>query len=97
MVEEKREQRGFRVTGRVQGVFFRAWTQRVAQELGLAGTVRNLKDGSVEAHVWGPASAVKVFEKRLWTGPPSAAVDEVRVMESSVQLPGNDFEILPTA
>lgn len=97
MVEEEREQRGFRVTGRVQGVFFRVWTQRVAQDLGLAGTVQNLRDGSVEAHVRGSVSAVRAFEKRLWTGPPAAVVDEVSVLESSVQLPGDGFQILPTA
>ena len=38
-----------RIDGRVQGVYYRAWTYETAQSLGLDGTVRNMSDGSVEA------------------------------------------------
>jgi acylphosphatase len=76
------EQRGYRVTGRVQGVYFRAWTQDLARELGLMGTVRNKADGSVEAHALGRAQDLDVFQARLWEGPPGARVDAVEVMES---------------
>ena len=69
------------VTGRVQGVFFRVWTQRQANELGLAGWVRNCPDGRVDAHIEGEEAAVVQFIERLRDGPPAATVDEVHVWD----------------
>jgi acylphosphatase len=62
------------VTGRVQGVFFRASTSDVAQGLGLRGWVRNLPQGGVEAVFEGERK--KVEEALAWcrTGPPGARV-----------------------
>ena len=97
MSEEEHVQRGYRVRGRVQGVFFRAWTQTTAEELGLAGTVRNRRDGSVEAHVRGLEEKVRVFEARLWEGPPAASVDEVQVQGSDETIPPGRFQVLPTS
>ncbi len=97
MSAEGTEQQGFRVFGRVQGVYYRAWTQGVAEELGLRGTVRNRVDGSVEAHVVGSPEAVRAFESRLWEGPSAAAVDGVEALESSEQIPTGPFQILATA
>jgi acylphosphatase len=74
-----RPARHVRVTGRVQGVFFRVWTQQQARELGVAGWIRNAEDGSVEAHVEGDEAAVKALIQRLHEGPPSAQVEEVAV------------------
>lgn len=65
----------------MQGVFFRAWTQQQARELGVSGWVRNASDGSVEAHLEGDEAAVKALIQRLWQGPPSADVDDVEVEE----------------
>jgi acylphosphatase len=62
--------------------------------MGLAGIVRNLPDGSVEAHASGPAAVLADFEARLWEGPPAARVDRVEVSDSSVDLPVNAFEVL---
>ncbi|MGN6155162.1 MAG: acylphosphatase [Sphingomicrobium sp.] len=73
--------RRVRVTGRVQGVFFRAWTQQQARELGVHGWVRNADDGSVEAHLEGDEAAVKALIQRLNQGPPSADVERVEVEE----------------
>jgi acylphosphatase len=87
-------QKGFRVTGRVQGVFFRAWTREVARELGLGGTVRNLPDGSVVAHFVGPAGAVERMEGRLWEGPPASRVDAVEPVDSRTALQAGLFQIL---
>jgi acylphosphatase len=87
MAETEIMQRGYRITGRVQGVCFRVWTQELATGLGLVGTVRNRPDGSVEAHARGEAKVVKEFETRLWDGPPAARVEGVEPLESADTLP----------
>ena len=66
-----------RITGRVQGVFFRAWTAEQARALKLSGWVRNCPDGSVEAHLQGNESAVERMIALLHDGPPAARVDRV--------------------
>jgi acylphosphatase len=65
------------VLGRVQGVNFRAATQREAQRLGLAGWVRNRPDGSVEVLAEGPRAALEQLAAFLKHGPPAATVTEV--------------------
>ena len=67
----------FVITGRVQGVFFRASTQQQARPLKLSGYARNLPDGSVEVLAVGDAEAVAALEKWLWQGPPTADVTNV--------------------
>jgi len=94
--EEALVRRGFRVVGRVQGVYFRVWTQGVAESLGLRGTVRNRLDGSVETHVEGRPDAVNAFGSRLWEGPPASAVNVVEEIQSDEVLPAGSFTILPT-
>ncbi|SMF52064.1 acylphosphatase [Alteromonadaceae bacterium Bs31] len=69
----------YRVTGRVQGVFFRGSTQVVARKLGLAGWVRNCEDGSVEALASGEQAALQNFERWLANGPEMAKVSDVNV------------------
>jgi acylphosphatase len=69
------------VTGRVQGVFFRAWTREQAQALGVAGWVRNCPDGHVEAHLEGEANQVEQLLTKLRQGPPAAEVDDVRTWD----------------
>jgi acylphosphatase len=66
-----------RITGRVQGVWFRAWTMDNAGELGLSGWVRNRRDGSVEALFAGEAKDVDEMLRRCHDGPPQAQVDAV--------------------
>ncbi len=73
--------RRYRVTGRVQGVGFRLFTERAALAEGLGGFVRNQRDGSVEVLVEGDADAVFRFEQALRMGPAGARVDEVDVYE----------------
>jgi acylphosphatase len=65
------------ITGRVQGVGYRAWTLRSAQALGLRGWVRNRRDGSVEAVFKGDEDKVVRMLEDCWRGPRSAAVSEV--------------------
>jgi len=73
---------GARVTGRVQGVNFRAWTQVEAQGRGLGGWVRNEPDGTVSAHLEGPPEAVDEMVTALHKGPPAAVVHEVTVHDA---------------
>jgi acylphosphatase len=68
-----------RITGRVQGVGFRAWTAREAQSLGLGGWVRNEADSSVLALVSGPADRVDDMIGRLGRGPAGAYVHVVEL------------------
>jgi acylphosphatase len=90
-------QKGYRITGRVHGVFFRAWTQQVAEGLGIRGTVRNRGDGSVEAHALGSREDLALFETRLGEGPSAARVEKVETLDSRESLPAAPFRILPTA
>jgi len=67
------------ISGLVQGVFFRAYTQKEAQALGLSGWVRNLPDERVEAVFEGEKAAVNEMIAWCWEGSPSAKVTKVEV------------------
>jgi acylphosphatase len=88
--------RRFRVTGKVQGVFFRQSTRIEAKRLGLRGTARNLSDGSVEVFALGEALAVDELRVWLGQGPAQARVDDVRELiaseEVGTQIPAG-FEV----
>jgi acylphosphatase len=85
-----------RVTGRVQGVFYRAWTAENARACGLAGWVRNRHDGSVEAVFSGPHNAVEAMIERCAKGPRAARVDTVTILGEGCDA-GSSFEIRPDA
>ncbi len=89
-----------RIYGRVQGVWFRAWTAQTATEMGLAGWVRNRIDGSVEALFVGPPSDLETMVFRCGDGPPAAQVDEVvrdtPETEALEQFRSAGFRQLPT-
>ena len=87
--------RHLRIAGRVQGVGFRLYMQREARSRGVTGWVRNRVDGTVEAVVQGTPEAVDAMIAWANRGPPSAAVSEVKVTESSGDYA--DFATLPTA
>ena len=70
------------VHGRVQGVFFRDTTQREAERAGVAGWVRNLDDGTVEAHLEGEPEAVQAVLAFVGRGPERARVEHVEVGET---------------
>lgn len=84
---------GFLVSGRVQGVGFRWWTQKKGNELGVGGTVKNLADGSVEVHAAGTVNEVEALRELLLKGPWAAKVRSVREIASSETLP-SAFEVL---
>ncbi|UFU07807.1 acylphosphatase [Ruania halotolerans] len=69
------------VTGRVQGVNFRASCRRAAEPLGVTGWVRNLPDGTVEVWVEGTPGAVDDLVEWLATGPPRARVSAREIFE----------------
>lgn len=70
-----------RVSGRVQGVGYRAWARAEADSLGLRGWVRNDSDGTVTALVAGDPETVRAFLARLEHGPPAARVTAVETSE----------------
>jgi acylphosphatase len=69
------------VHGRVQGVFFRDTTRRMAESRGVAGWVRNNPDGSVEAAFEGEPAAVDEMVRFAHDGPRGAAVERVEVVD----------------
>jgi acylphosphatase len=69
------------IRGRVQGVFFRDTTRRMAESRGVAGWVRNNPDGSVEAAFEGPHDAVDAMVRFAREGPRGAVVERVEVAE----------------
>ncbi len=77
----------YTVSGRVQGVFFRASTQREARSLGITGYAKNLPDGSVEVLACGPQPAVEQLGEWLWVGPPAARVRQVESVSVKVDIP----------
>jgi acylphosphatase len=74
----------FYVSGRVQGVFFRASTQRVARSLNITGFARNLADRRVEVLAIGAADDVAKLARWLMSGPPLASVSHVESQEAGV-------------
>jgi acylphosphatase len=81
------------VSGRVQGVFFRASARERALELGLRGTVRNLRDRRVEIVVQGPGSDVERFLEWCWQGPADARVDDLEIEDWPVDCEFETFLI----
>lgn len=67
------------VHGKVQGVWFRAWTRDTAKEMDVKGWVRNLADGNVEAVAQGDNSLLEQFLERLYVGPPLARVTTIDI------------------
>ena len=77
--------RRFIISGRVQGVGFRYFAIRAARQAGVAGTVRNLPDGTVEAIAEGTQTSIDEFRRALELGPSFghvARVDEMEIQPS---------------
>lgn len=74
----------YKVSGRVQGVFFRAHTEQTARSLGLAGWVRNTRDGCVEGEAYGSTDDIDRFVEWLHQGSPHSRVDEVELKEREI-------------
>jgi acylphosphatase len=85
------------VSGRVQGVGYRAWLADAARAAGLRGVVRNRRDGRVEAVLVGPPAVVETVIAAARRGPPAAAVTHVEISEPTVEVAAlSAFVILET-
>lgn len=84
------------VHGMVQGVGYRYTMRMIAREAGVAGWVRNLRDGSVEAEIEGTADQVDEVVAWMAQGPPGAHVDTAMVTDAA-PTGARGFEVLPTA
>jgi acylphosphatase len=84
--------RRYLISGRVQGVGFRDFVQRLARDMKITGWTRNLDDGSVEVHANGAPAVLEDFEMRLRAGPRHADVRGVQVREDAVS-DGSGFHI----
>ena len=81
------------IKGRVQGVWFRRFTQNTATELGISGWVKNSDDGSVIVEASVPDSVYEDFLRALKKGPPLARVDEIIVQDIDRSYSGG-FEVV---
>ncbi|NPA39374.1 MAG: acylphosphatase [Thermodesulfobacteria bacterium] len=81
------------ISGKVQGVFFRAYTEEEAKKLGLKGWVRNLPDGRVEAVFEGDEKAIEEMIKWCHKGSPASRVEKVEVIEEPYTGEFSDFRI----
>ena len=87
------ERRAYRVCGRVQGVGFRWWAQRMATGLGVCGAVWNEESGTVRVDAWADAVTLDELERLLENGPPGARVDAVERLDPPAAPQPTDFRI----
>jgi acylphosphatase len=85
-----------RIRGKVQGVWYRAWTVAEAKRRGLRGWVRNRRDGSVEALFAGEPAVIEEMIALCRIGPPLAKVASI-ASEATAEEPPEGFENRPTA
>lgn len=76
-----------RISGRVQGVFFRDSTRKIARQLGLSGSAVNLPDGSVQVVACGEQRSLEVLKNFLSEGPSRARVDKVSCEAVEIEPP----------
>ena len=79
--------------GRVQGVYYRAFTSRAAIDFGLTGYVRNLPDNSVEIYAEGERKQLEKLISQLQSGPPGARVDDLDISWSVYTGRYSDFSV----
>ena len=85
--------RRYLISGRVQGVGFRFFTEAAASREGIEGWVRNLPDGRVEVAAEGDRESVDRFERAVRHGPPGARVDRVETFDDLPGGGGSGFSV----
>jgi acylphosphatase len=85
--------RRFVISGRVQGVGFRYFTQDAARREGLHGFVRNNDDGTVEAVAEGESGALERFERAIRRGPSRSRVEQVMIDDVTPTMSSTGFEV----
>jgi len=85
--------RTYVISGRVQGVGFRYFAERVANQLGIRGYVKNLSTGSVEVYAIGDENSLEQLKRHLAEGPCSARVTAIDESEETVSAEYSRFEI----
>lgn len=85
--------RKYRVQGRVQGVGYRYFAERLANQLGIRGYVKNLGDGSVEVYAIGEETGLDAFKRQLAEGPIAASVTVIEESEEAVRSDYDGFFI----
>ena len=84
------------ISGKVQGVGFRYWLQRLATSRGIFGWVRNLNAGQVEALLVGEEAVIHELIGECKIGPPNSFVEQIKVHDAEVEYLEKSFEIIPT-
>ena len=87
------------IAGRVQGVGYREFVRGAAEARGVKGWVRNRRDGTVEAVVYGAADVIDELIAACWRGPPASRVADILIETTPADpdLPAAGFAIRPTA
>lgn len=83
-----------KISGRVQGVYFRRFTLHKAKDLGVKGTVRNREDGRVEIIAQAETDILEAFIKWCHKGPITARVDKVELLDINSEKAYGSFEII---
>lgn len=81
------------VHGKVQGVWYRAWTRDTAREMGVTGWVRNMDSGQVEAIAQAEDDVLEAFLERLYDGPPLARVTKIDISHPEKDAGFDTFEV----
>ncbi len=92
MVENSTKRIMCKISGHVQGVFFRAYAKRFATKKNILGFAKNMPDGSVEVVAEGTEKDLKLFVKHIKQGPKSAKVENIDVFWEEPQKFFNSFE-----
>ncbi|MFA6055528.1 MAG: acylphosphatase [Thermodesulfovibrionales bacterium] len=84
------------IDGRVQGVFYRGFTQELAESLGLKGWVSNLSDGRVEAVFEGDRDVIESAIRKCYVGPPASRVANIDIQWETYTGEEKDFSVRHT-